>query len=344
MRRGLIIIMVLALSLMLVSGACAPKKEAATVEDFYRDNTVTIIVNGGQGGGTAMLGRLFASYWTQYTGGAMLVRVMSGGGGIEGLNYVYHAEPDGLTIGDTHHPSDLAAPQLLQVPGPEFDPRELGYLGAIAFDPQFVFLGADSPYNTIDDLKKAGKIVFGASGPGSMTSVGIITFIEIAGLDNAEVVYGYEASEMFLGVKRGEIVGYSLEGGTGGVIVSEGYTKPLVTLRFERSEWFPDTPAITELIDLTPDQEDMIAFVEALVGCKSFYTPPGVEADKLTYLRRTFDKIASDEGFRAQAKARYPIWEKPMTGEALQESVGNVLGMSPAKLEAIRATMAKYIK
>jgi len=336
--------MVLALSLMLVSGACAPKPEAATVEDFYRDNTVTIIANGGQGGGTTFSARLFASYWTEYTGGAMLVKVMSGGGGIEGLNYLYNAEPDGLTIGDTHHPSDLAAPQLLQTPGPEFDPRELGYLGAFGFDPQMVFLAADSPYNTIDDLKKAGKVVFGASNPGSMTSVGIITFIEIAGLDNAEVVYGYEASEMFLGVKRGEIAGYSLEGGTGKVSVDEGFTKPLVALRFERTEWFPDTPAIAELVDLTPDQKDMVAFVEALVGCKSFYAPPGVAEDKLTYLRRTFGKITSDEGFRAQAKVRWPVWEKPVTGEALQESVSNVLSMPEAKLEAIRASMEKYVK
>ncbi len=344
MRKSIIIITVLVLSLMLFVGACAPKEEAATVEDFYRDNRVTLIANGGQGGGTTYSARLFASYWTEYGGGPMLVKVMSGGGGIEGLNFLYNAEPDGLTIGDTHHPSDLAAPQLLGTPGPEFDPRELGYIGAFGFDPQMVFVGADSPYNTIDDLKKADKLVFGASNPGSMTSVGIIAFIEIAGLENAEVVYGYEASEMFLGVKRGEIDGYSLEGGTGLVSVGEGYTKPLVALRFERTAFFPDTPAITELVDLTPEQQDMVAFVEALVGSKSFYAPPGVAEDKLTFLRRTFDKITADEGFYAQAKSRWPVWEKPMTGEELQDNVSNVLSMPEAKLNIIRAAMEKYIR
>ena len=122
----------------------------------------------------------------------MLVKGMSGGGGIEGLNFLYNAEPDGLTIGDTHHPSDLAAPQLLGTIGPEFDPRELSYLGAFGFDPQMVSLGADSPYNTIDDLKKADRIVFGASNPGSMTSVGMLAFIEVAGLGNGEGLYGSE--------------------------------------------------------------------------------------------------------------------------------------------------------
>ena len=344
MRRGIIILMVLAISLMLVSGACAPKPETVTVEDFYKNNTVTVIANGSVGGGTDFAARLFASYWAETTGGpAMPVRVMPGGGGIEGLNYVYNAEPDGLTIGNTHHPSDLSAPQLLQTPGPEFDPRELSYLGFFGGDPQMFFLSVDSPYETLDDLKKAGKVVFGATNPGSMGSVGGIVAVEVLGLD-ADIVHGYEAAEQGLAAKRGEIEGFSLEASSGGVIVDKGLTKPFCSLTFERTEWFPDTPAITELVQLTPEQEDMIIFVEALVAGKSFYAPPGVPADKLTYLRRTFDKITSNEAFVKQAKTRWPIWSKPLTGEQLESEVNRVLGMPPEKIEAVRSLFAKYIK
>jgi len=332
------------LSLILVSGACAPKPEAVSVEDFYKTNTVTIVANGSIGGGTDFATRLFASYWAETTAGpAMPVRVMPGGGGIEGLNYVYNAEPDGLTIGCTHHPSDLAAPQLLQTPGPDFDPRELGYLGFFGGDPYMFFLSVDSPHETIDDLKNAGKLVFGATNPGSMGSVGTVVGVEALGL-TADIVHGYEGSELGLAAKRGEIEGFSFEASSGGVMVDKGLTKPFCSLTFERTEWYPDTPAITELVKLTPAQEDMILFVEAVIAGKSFYAPPGIAQDKLTYLRRTFETIATSEPFVKQAKTRWKIWSQPLTGEQLQADVDRVLGMPPEKAEAVRALFGKYVK
>ena len=126
MRRWkIMIILVLVLSLMLASSACASAKpKVVSVDDFYKNNMVTLIVNGGVGGGTDYAGRVLASYWGETTGGPpMEVRVMSGGGGIEGLNYVYNAEPDGLTIGNTHHPADITGPLLTGGVGPKFDPR-----------------------------------------------------------------------------------------------------------------------------------------------------------------------------------------------------------------------------
>ena len=344
MRKSIIILLTSSLSLVLVLGACTPKPKAVSVEDFFKTNTVTVIANGSIGGGTDFAARLFASYWAEVTGGpAMPVRVMPGGGGIEGLNYVFNAEPDGLTIGDTHHPSDLAAPQLLDTPGPDFDPREFSYMGFFGGDPSIFFLSADSPYETLDDLKNAGKLVFGATNPGSMGSVSTIVGVEALGL-TADVVHGYEGSELGLGAKRGEIAGFGFEASSGGVMVDKGLSKPFVSLTFERTEWYPDTPAITELVDLTPAQEDMIVFVEALIAGKSFYAPPGISAEKLTYLRSTFDTITSMKPFVKQAKTRWKIWSTPLTGAQLQTDVERVLGMPPEKVTAVRALFAKYIK
>lgn len=344
MRRGLIIILALALSLMLVSSACAPAKpEAVSVEDFYKNNTVTIIANGSIGGGTDFGARLFSTYWAEVTGGpAMPVRVMPGGGGIEGLNYVYNADPDGLTIGTTHHPSDLAVPQLLGVTGPDFDPRDLGYLGFFGGDPYTFFIPADSTAETLDDLKKEGKIICGAADVGGMPSVAVTVAIEILGLE-ADVVHGYETVEMGLAMKRGEIMGCALEASTGGEMVDKGFLKPFCAMTFERTDWFPDTPSIAELVDLTPEREDMIMFIEAMIAGKSFYAPPGVSADKLTYMRNAFEQIMSHEAFVKYAKTRWPIWVQPLTGEELQADVTRVLSMSPEKVDAVRALFEQYI-
>lgn len=344
MRRGIIIVMVLALSLMLVSGACAPKPEVVTAEEFYQTNTVTIITNGSVGGSTDYAARLWGSYWAEITGGpAMINRVMPGGGGIEGVNYVYAAKPDGLTLGNTHHPSDMIAPYLLETPGPEGDPRTLGWIGFFGATPWMIHVGVGSPYQTVDDLRKAGKVVWGAADPGSVISVAGIIAIEIFGLD-ADVVFGLETGELALALKRGEIAGACIPGDSALPHVENELIKPLVNMGFERSEWFPDTPAISELVELTPEQEDMIVFLSALVGGKSFYFPPGIAADKLNYVRGVFDKIVAHKGFLRLARKRYPVWSTPITGEQLEADVLRALAIPPERTEAIRNLVHKYVK
>ena len=316
-----------------------------TPEEFYKTHNVTLVANGGIGGGTDFAARLFASYWNEATGGAMVVKVMPGGGGIEGLNYVYHSKPDGLTIGNTHHPSDMTAPKLLGTPGVDFDTRELSWIGFFGFDPDYMWMGVDAPYKTVADLKKAGRIVFGGLSPASTGTVGTIVAINILGLNNADVVFGYEAPELGLAVKRGEILGYTLESSTGSVEAKKGFVKPVCSMTFKRTAWYPDVPSLAELAGtLTPDQEDMIRFLEALVAGKSFFGPPGVPADRLEYLRRNFDKIMKYEGFLKQVKVRWSIWQTPMTGEQLEKDIKTVLSMPQEKIEATRKLVEKYVK
>jgi tripartite-type tricarboxylate transporter receptor subunit TctC len=338
-----VLVIVLVPFLAFASGS-GESAEAQSPEEFYRNRNVTLIANGGVGGGTDFAARLFASYWSEVTGGAMVVKVMSGGGGIEGLNSVYRADPDGLTIGNTHHPSDMTGPKLLGTPGPKFDTRELSWIGFFGFDPNYIWIDADAPQMDADELRNAGKLVFGALSPASTGTIATIVAIDIFDLD-ADVIFGYEAPELGLAVRRGEIVGYTLEASSGGVEVEKGFVKPFCSLTFERTAWYPDTPSIVELAgDLSPDEEDMVRFVEALVAGKSFFGPPGIPADRLEYLRRSFDKIMSEEGFLKQAKVRWAIWQTPMTGEQLEKDVRAVLSMPDAKIEATRNLVNQYIK
>ncbi len=331
---------IVALSLML-SLACTATPEAKTVEEFYQINNATIVANGSVGGGTDFAARLVASYWSEATGGPpMLVRVMPGGGGLEGLDYIYRAEADGLVIGDTHS-TDLPSRALLGTEGPEFDPLELSYLGFFGAEPSYFFVGADPPYETLDDLRKAGPLKLAGETPGSSIATSGMAALEILGLEG-EIIYGLDTVEMALAVAKGELDGYGISAGTGGDGVNKGFIRPFVTLTFERTAWWPDTPAITELVTLTPEQEDILKFLAALIGGKSFYAPPGVPADKLNYLRRTFDKIVSMKPFVRQAKGRWPVWATPLTGEQLEENLRAALGMSAERRQAVLGLHDKY--
>jgi tripartite-type tricarboxylate transporter receptor subunit TctC len=343
MKKLFLLALICLVPLFAYSGGQKEPAAAQTPEEFYKNRIVTLIVNGGIGGGTDFASRLVASYWSQVTGGAMIVKVMSGGGGIEGLNYVYHTKPDGLTIGATHHPSDMTAPKLMGTPGPDFDTRTLSWIGFFGFDPSYLWLDVNSQYKILDDLKKGQNLKFGGLSPASTSSLEMIVAINILGI-KGDVVFGYEGVELGLATKRGEIAGYCLQASSGIEDVNKGFVRPFCSMTLDRRAWYPETPAIAELVKISPQQTEMLEFIETLEDGKSFYGPPGISADKLNYLRRSFDKIMVQEGFLEQVKVRWPIWEKPMTGEELEADVKKVLSMPLEKITAIRELVQKYTK
>src|SRR3972149_1723027 len=89
------------LNLLLILGVLNPESaKASTAADFYAKKTVNVVVPFGAGGGVDYIARLFARYWPELVpGGTMLIKNMTGSGGIRGTNSVYSADPDGLTIG-----------------------------------------------------------------------------------------------------------------------------------------------------------------------------------------------------------------------------------------------------
>ncbi len=348
MKKGVAVFIVsltiLSLILTIVSCTSAPAAPQ-TAEEFFRNNEVTLIVNGSAGATTDLGGRSLASYWAEVTGGkAMPVKLMSGGGGIEGLNAVYNAKPDGLTIGVTTHSSDITLPVLMALPGPAFDTKTLGWIGMFGTSAQGVALRADAPWKTLEDLQKAPKIIFGTSNPGSGPAIDTVAAIELLGLKNAQVLFGYEMNELKLACKRGEIDGYGASSSTLKNDESLGSIRSFVTLSNIKTPWYPNTPAITDMMKPVGVQEDILSLLIGMNGGKVFFTPPNVPADKLNYLRRTFDKIMAHEGFLKVIKPTFPIWEKPATGEEVEALTNKLLSMPKARTDALQAVFKKYVK
>ena len=159
MRRIVITIIGLVAILALGVGACAPSSESMNAADFYKNNTTTCVVTFSPGGGVDFGARLVASYWSEVTDGpAMKVKNMTGAGGLVGGNYVYAAEPDGLTIGTTNTGS-LNGPALLGTPGVEFELDKFSWIGLMTENPAGFALGTGTSYKTIEDLQKAGKTI-----------------------------------------------------------------------------------------------------------------------------------------------------------------------------------------
>ncbi len=345
MHKVIALFLALTVVVVLVLGGCAGGAATADTAAFYKTNPITIVVNGGAGGATDFAGRVFSQFWSQITGGPTpQVVVKAGGGGLEGVNYTYNqAAPDGLTICVDHHPSDFTSPAITGGPGPKFDPRELSWIGIFGFSPNAFLQRIDSPYKTVDDLKKAKGLKIGYTTGGSIGHLAGALAIEAFKLD-ATMVGGYEAPEQGLAAKRGEIEGYSVVATVALDDVKKGFVKPLWVDTLEKSNWFPNTPPIASLVKLSPEFETDLRLLVALGGCKSFLAPPKIPAERLDYLRRAFDKMVALPAFIEAAKAKFPIWEKPLTGEQVVEDLNKVLNTPGDQKAALQSLMKKYMK
>ena len=96
----------------LVSGFGVRPAAAASV----RGEVITLVSPNSAGGMMTRYARMIAPYIAKHAGAAdVRIRVMTGGGGIRGSNYVWFAEPDGRTIAFTSVPSLILAGLSLQI-------------------------------------------------------------------------------------------------------------------------------------------------------------------------------------------------------------------------------------
>ncbi len=127
-----------------------------------------------------------------------------------------------------------------------------------------------------------------------------MTTAQVLGLTNSQTITGIRGEGNRVAMtQRGEIAGYVLNVPTTKASVSAGLVMPLFVLATERDALSPDVPAITELIDLSPENRALIElWGTALVGSNLFIAPEGMPQDRYNYLVTLANGWAEDEDFR----------------------------------------------
>ncbi len=374
--RRLVLSMLLSVSvvLALIVGACAPASAPAppspptpaptpppkpppkpvSAADFYKDKTVTIVVPFSPGGGFDFVARVFASYWSDYAGGPAIVKNVTGGGGLVGLNFVSNAKPDGLTIGISNA-TFVLSPVLYDRPGAEYDVKKLSYIGGFCRASNLVFgIGANLPYNSMADLQKAKGLKFGSQEPTNRITWAEAVVAELFQLEDAKIICGFKGqTEAALASAKGELTGLSNKYASYNEYVKKGWMKPpFLILDYERDKDIcPDVPAVTELVEIPPEMKPLCDFVidfpaESSLG-KLFVAPPGVPDDRLEFIRDTFVKIYGDAGAQKQFKLQYVVLAPPISGEDLgarMKAKVDELGAMKETLSSMGQLVAKYTK
>lgn len=357
MKRILLSSLFILAIITLIIGGCAqpapatkpapsptPAPAAATAAEFYKKSTVTLICPMTPGAGSDYAARLLASYWPDATdGGAMIVKNMTGGGGLVGTNLVGEAKPDGLTLGLGMLASSYIGPMAFKDPALKLDPLKQTWIGGFFGEPNVGCLVVGLPYKSAKDLRNAKGLKFGSAGANAAGTIWAALLADFLGLENFSIISGYGGgSAVVLALGKKEVDGQTAPYSTVLSGIQKGFSAspPFVIFTPKRHASLPDTPSIYEVADMTAEKEALFkAGIAVASSLRTIGGPPGIAADKVKFLREAFMKITAMKGFKDQAGFYFPLWTDPISGDEVLEDIKQ---SQTLPIDKLLATMKKY--
>ena len=320
---------------------------AAAQTPFYQGKTIRIVIGSSTGGGYDLWARVLARHYGKYIPGnpTILVQNMPGAASIVATNYLYNvAKPDGLTLGAL-----LPATYFDQLVGRkevQFDFAKIPWIGSPEQNDIIHYMRADSPYKSIEDIRKAKEPPrCGSSGTGTTGFYIPRLLDEVLGTKHT-VVAGYPGgSEIDLAVQRGEVHCWSpliaTYFGREPYISWQktGYVKIVVQFGTKRDPRLADVPTIYELMDQykTPDagkRLTRVILVAATLG-RPIAVTPGTPPERIKVLREAYQKTLKDPELIAETKRQR--WEiDPLTGEEMEKLAKEVVAQPKEVIERMK--------
>jgi len=326
--------------------------DALAQAPFYQDKTIRIIAGYGAGSVDDAWTRMIAQYLVKYIPGNpnIVVQNMPGAGAMIAANYVFKvAKPDGLTLGGIR--AGLYFDQLVRRKEVQFDWPKFTWLGTPTQVEQIIYIRADTPYKTLDDVRKANvPPKCGATGTAS-TGYYVGNLLEETLGAKFNTLTGYkDGPEVDLAVERGEIQcrGISLETlfGREPLITwsRNGFVRVLIQTGKKRDPRLLDVPTIWELMNeyKTPDTGKRLATIILAVGAfgRPYVSSPGLPPDRAKILQGAFKKTLADPDFQAQARER-KLDIDPVAGDELETLAREVIAQPPDVVERMKRLLDK---
>jgi tripartite-type tricarboxylate transporter receptor subunit TctC len=275
---------------------------------------------------------------------------MPGAGHIIAANYVYNiAKPDGLTLAGTL--ATLYIDQLTGRPEVKYDWAKFTWIGNAGKAPMMLYMRADSPYKTIEDVRNAKEPPKCGSTGISNSAYVVPKLLEETTGAKFDIVLGYQGGGAIdLAVERGEVVcrAFSTEAYFSREPFhtwrKKGFVRVLVQGGKNRDERLPDVPTIHEVMDKYNTPESGRRFVTTMLASAEFfrphYGPPGMRPEHVKILREAYTKTMQDPVFLAEAKKRR-LEINPTGGEELEALVKDLMAQPPEVIESMKKLLGK---
>ncbi len=324
----------------------------AAAPEFFKGKTIRLVVGNSVGGAQDDWGRFVAQYLGKHIPGNpdIVVQNMPGAGTVIAANYVYSvAKPDGLTLG-LINPA-VYIDQLLGAKEVKFDWPKFSWIGSPERIDQVLFIRADTPYKTLEDIRKAAEPPKCAA----LARTGLGYFLpqlleEGLGL-KIHMVVGYGGGgDMNLAIEKGEV---QCRAGTVSAYVGReptrtwiknGFVRALAQSGAKRYPKLPDVPTVYELMETykAPDATKRLARVLLSSGDlgRPFIGPPGMPAERIKVLREAFTEAMNDPALLADAQKRK--WDLDLlSGEELEAVSKDIMVQPPEVIERMKKLLEK---
>ena len=320
--------------------------------NFYQGKSIRVVRGGQPGDLFDLWTRHIAAYLGKHIPGNpnLMVQNMPGAGSVIAANYVYNvAKPDGLTLGSIN--PGLYIDQLIGRKEVQYDWSKFNFLGTPEQIEAVVIFRGDSPYKTIDDLRKATELPkCGSTGTSSTTYQVPKLIEEIFGV-KFNIIVGYQgAADIDVALERGELqcrlITIAAYFGREPHITwfKKGFTRPFVQTGRKRDPQLPDTPTFYELMERYNTNDAGRRLATLVMAPNEFgrpwTAPPGMAADRLKILRDAWIQTLKDPDLLDEAKKRkWPV--EPVDGEKLAALAKEVIAQPPEVVQRLKKLLGE---
>lgn len=278
---------------------------ADEVEDFYKGQTIRVVIGHSVGGGYDLYARLLSKHLRKHIPGqpTIVPQTMTGAGGLRVTNYLYSAAPkDGTVIGTFSR--SIPTMPLLSPPG-TFDARRFTWLGSMSSDTSLCLSGGKSAVKTWKDMLSK-PLIMGGQAAGTDSDIYARLYKNVFGAQ-IRIVSGYPGTtEITLAMERGEVDGIcGLSWGT--LKVSHPQWRKDKSVNFllqaglNANPDLPDVPFAMDLVDDAVKKQILyLHFAPQAMG-RPFAAPPDIPAARKAALIRAFDSTMKDPELLAEA-------------------------------------------
>jgi tripartite-type tricarboxylate transporter receptor subunit TctC len=332
-----------------------PAQAAESLEEFYKNKTIKVIVGSEAGGGYDIYARILVKYMGKYIPGNpnFIVQNMVGAGSISATNNIYNVQAQDGTVFGIIQRSALFS-QILGETGALYDVTKFNWMGSANNEAGIMYTWHTAKVKTFDDLTKYDSL-FGASGPNESEAFPSM-LVNMIGA-KIKVIPGYGSnSNVNLAIERGEV---------------EGIAQSWSTLRNQHPDWIrdkkvnllaqmsltkdpdmpPEVPLIMDLVgprNLKPEYsaEESETLWRIMLAQKAMGRPfvmgPGVPPDRVAMLRKAFAASLKEPGYLEDA-AKAKVDVTPVSGDEIQDMVTRLATTPKSTLNKLEQ-ITKYRK